>query len=292
MSKSNRFCFTINNYDEVHFELFGTDLSNKLKYWIGGKEVGENGTPHLQCYAEFDHGQRLRCTAAKARLVEIGFPNSLHIEIAKGNAAQNIAYCSKDNNFKEGGQRPVGRGKRTDLDDVCDLIANGSNLHDIALSHPTAVVKFSNGIQRLMSLRLPKRFFKTQVIWLYGPTGTGKSRYAWDAAPEAYMKSSSHKWWDGYTGQDVVIVDDYRPSTHLPFNFVLNLFDRYPLSVEFKGGMIEFCSKTIYVTSPFSPEQTCQQLEWIGEEMRDQFLRRIDQVKHFSAENPWIPPQN
>lgn len=291
MSKSNRFCFTLNNYQDIHYALFTNGPIEQIKYFVVGKEVGEQGTPHLQGYVEFNNRDQLRITAAKQRLVRIGLPDSIHVEIARGNAQQNITYCTKDGQFVEGGDRPKGQGKRTDLDDVADAINNGSSLIEIANQFPTSFIKFSNGIQRLLNLKNSRRFFKTEVIWLYGPTGTGKSRYAWTAEPEAYMKSSSHKWWDGYTGQDVVIVDDYRPSAHLPFNFMLNLFDRYPLSVEVKGATVEFISKTIYVTSPYSPSQTCEDLEWIKEEMKDQFLRRIDKIIHFSRENPWNPPQ-
>lgn len=290
MSKTNRFCFTLNNYEEIHYALFSTDLSNRLKYWICGKEVGDNGTPHLQGYVEFPNNDKLRCTAAKTRLCALGLPDSIHIEPAKGTGLQNITYCSKDGTFVEGGTRPKGQGKRTDLDNVCDLVNEGKTLMEIANEYPSQIVKHSGGIQKLINLKNPRRFFKTEVVWLYGPTGTGKSRYAWTAAPEAYMKSSSHKWWDGYIGQDVVIVDDFRPSSALPFSFILNLFDRYPLSVEIKGCMVEFISKKIFVTSPFSPSQICDNLEWIGQEMKDQLLRRVDQIIHFSRENPWNPP--
>lgn len=291
MSKTNRFCFTLNNYEELHYALFSNGAIDGIKYFIVGKEVGEQGTPHLQGYVEFPNNDKLRISAAKSRLERIGLPNTIHIEPAKGTAQQNITYCSKDGTFVEGGERPKGQGKRTDLDDVCDKINSGSSLNEIANEFPVSFIKYSTGIQKLMNLKNSRRFFKTEVIWLYGSTGTGKSRFAWTAAPEAYMKCSSHKWWDGYTGQDVVIVDDYRPSAHLPFHFMLNLMDRYPLSVEVKGATVEFISKKIYITSPYSPQEVCENLEWVKEEMKDQFLRRIDEVRHFSAENPWNPPQ-
>ena len=285
MSKTNRFALTINNYLPVHELLSKSDLSNSLKYWIFGREVGESGTPHLQGYIEFHNNQKLRITAAKQRLVDLGFPESIHLEPAKGTGIQNVTYCSKGGDFWQGGVAPKGQGKRTDLDNVCDLINSGSSLSDIAEQYPSQVIKFGQGITRLIQMKVERRFFKTEIFWLWGPTGSGKSRYAWDAAPTAYMKSSSHKWWDGYLGQETVILDDYRPSKEMPFNLILNLFDRYPLSVEIKGGMMEFTSKVIYVTSPFSPNQICDNYEWIGTEMRDQLLRRIDHVIQFPRLN-------
>lgn len=276
MSKSNRFCFTKNNYTEFEVRLLDDDsVYSKFKYLIFGKEVGESGTPHLQGYLEFDHGTRLRVSAAVKRLEGLGL-RGFHVEIAKGTAAQNITYCSKDNEFIEHGDRPKGQGKRTDLDVVCEDIAGGASIRDVINRYPSQFVKFGNGLEKIIQFHQPRRFFKTEVFWLWGPTGSGKSRWAWDQCPDAYMKCSTHKWWSGYFGHQEVIMDDYRPSREMPFDFMLLLMDRYPLSVETKGGMAEFVAKKIYVTSPFSPEEICNHLEWIGTEKREQFLRRID----------------
>lgn len=280
MSKTNRFCFTRNNYTPLHVEILKTDLTNVFKYWCFGKEVGECGTPHLQGYFEFPNNTKLRVTAAQKRLIDIGLEGCA-IFPARGTADQNIAYCSKENDFFEGGTRPVGMGKRTDLDNVCKLISEGQSLSEIADIYPAQIVKYHQGLQKLICLKTSKRNFKTEIFWLWGPTGSGKSRYAWEQDPSSYMKTSDHKWWDGYMGQDVVIMDDFRPSKNLPFHFILNLFDRYPLSVEVKGGMVEFVSKTIYVTSPYSPTQICDHLDWIGSEERGQLLRRIDHIIQF-----------
>jgi hypothetical protein len=281
MSKSNRFCFTKNNYTEFDVRLLDDDsVYSKFKYLIFGKEVGENGTPHLQGYVEFENSCKLRITAAKARFEGLGL-RGYHLEVAKGSAAQNITYCSKDNDFIEHGERPKGQGKRTDLDVVCEEIKGGASMYDIADRYPSQFVKFGNGLEKLIQIRTKRRFFKTEVWWLWGPTGTGKSRWAWDQCPDAYMKCSTHKWWSGYFGQEEVIMDDYRPCREMPFDFMLLLMDRYPLSVETKGGMAEFTAKKIYVTSPFSPEAICNHLEWIGTEKKEQFLRRIDHVIEF-----------
>lgn len=280
MSKTTRFCFTKNNYTELHVDILKSDLSSTFKYWCFGIEVGESGTPHLQGYFEFPNKNPLRISGAQNKLNAIGL-QGCHIEPAKGTAEQNITYCSKDGSFFEGGERPRGQGKRSDLDSVCELIKSGANMTEVANQFPSQVVKFHTGLQFLMNVTTTPRRFKTEVWWLWGPTGSGKSRYAWDQYPSSYMKECSHKWWDGYTGQDVVIMDDFRPSKELPFSFILNLFDRYPLSVQVKGGMAQFVSKTIYVTTPLSPEDTCNHLEWLGPEQKEQFLRRIDHTVRF-----------
>jgi len=294
MSKSNRFCFTLNNYTDIEYSILTQDLIlNTVKYIIVGKEVGEQGTPHLQGYFEFENNQKQRITAAKAKLTHVGISDSIHLEIAKGTAQQNIAYCSKGGNFVELGQRPKGQGKRTDLDNAVDAIRNGSSISDLITDHGSQIVKYGKGLLLLQQMQQPKRFFKTEVYWLWGPPGSGKSRYAWETAPDAYAKNCSNKWWDGYENQEVVIMDDFRPSKEIPFSFILNLFDRYPLTVEVKGGMCTFNSKKIYVTTPMSPVQMCNQLDWIGDEKKEQLLRRIEhQIQFPQLAVMYLPKEN
>lgn len=280
MAKSNRFCLTKNNYNDLEDALWRTDLSQHFKYWVVGREVGDMGTPHLQGYIEFENNQKLRITGCKGRLELIGFAG-YHIEIAKGSAQQNITYCTKDNDFYEGGVRPQGQGKRTDLDIVCEAIKDGDSMHELIQKYPSQVVKFRNGLEFLIQAQQPKRQWKTEVYWLHGPTGSGKSRWAWSEEPTAYSKASNHKWWSGYIGQDSVIIDDFRPCKEMPFNFILNLFDRYPLSVETKGGMVEFVARKIYVTSPYSLEETLRDMGWLGMERADQLRRRVEHVIQF-----------
>lgn len=279
--KSSRFCFTANNYTELDLALLNSeDVYSKFKYICWGKEVGESGTPHLQGFFMFENKETKRFSAVKKLLEKLGF-HGWHIESCKGSPMQNVEYCSKQGDFTEYGERPKGQGKRTDLDDVCQAIKEGATMVDLIESHPAQVVKFHRGLEFLIQARSIRRSWKTEVWWLWGPTGSGKSRYAWAQCPEAYMKCSSHKWWSGYIGQDTVILDDYRPSKELPFNFMLNLMDRYPMSVETKGGMTEFIAKRIYVTCPYSPEVCLNHLEWIGTEQKEQFLRRIDHTIQF-----------
>ena len=98
MSKTRAYVFTINNpsiSDDLEIEL----LKDKVDYLCYGREVGDLGTYHYQGYCKFPHPvtlQRVSSLLGRA-----------HIERAKGNAQQNIDYCSKDGNFIEHGTRPT-----------------------------------------------------------------------------------------------------------------------------------------------------------------------------------------
>lgn len=62
-----------------------------------------------------------------------------------------------------------------------------------------------------------------------------------------YYKSTG-KWWDYYQHEDTVIWDDFRGCDYNLSEF-LKLLDRYPYKIEYKGGMCEFNSKSIILTS-------------------------------------------
>jgi len=88
--RSRRWCFTLNNYTNEEYDNIMSQMSHHS--YIIGKEVGEQGTPHLQGYLE--------CKNQVDFNVIKKINNRLHIEKAKGDKKQNIAYCSKEKDFK------------------------------------------------------------------------------------------------------------------------------------------------------------------------------------------------
>jgi len=271
--------FTLNNFTDGDVQWFQN--ATMFKYICFGQEVGESLTPHLQGYFEFKNGDKTSVSAVIKRLSEGGLLSRPHIEPAKGTAIQAITYCEKDGVFFEKGERPKGQGNRTDLDEACSILTNGGSIQELALKHPTSYVKYVRGLTALSTMMSGRREWKTEVWWLWGPTGSGKSRWAWETHPTAYSKAGNTKWWCGYTDQATAIIDDFRPNKEMPFNFILNLFDRYPLLLESKGGQVQCLFKTIIVTCPFSPDHVLEQLEWVGIEQGAQMMRRIDHVIQF-----------
>ena len=210
------------------------------------------------------------------------------MEPMRGTIQQSIDYCSKEETraldvceLSEYGERPAPtagvRGARTDWDAIRQACEEGKDLAAIAADFPQQAIVYSRGISALSSAYYGPRRTKTQVLWYYGSTGTGKSRKAFEDYPDAYVKMGDAKWWDGYSQQPCVIVDDYRPSL-CPFNELLRLLDRYPVRVEFKGGSIHFNSGTLIITTPRSPRVTWQSRT---EEDIAQLIRRIDEVRDF-----------
>lgn len=88
---SKYWCFTLNNYLEKDIIDLKNSFENICLKWIIGREVGEQGTPHLQGYIHL---------LKKGRPLEFkNFNKKIHWERCKGTENDNIIYCSKDKNF-------------------------------------------------------------------------------------------------------------------------------------------------------------------------------------------------
>lgn len=90
IAASKNWCFTLNNYSEKEIE----DIKNKFSAisakFIVAKEVGENGTPHLQGFLAMEK---------RGRPSELKLSKRIHWEKCKGSEEQNVKYCSKDGNI-------------------------------------------------------------------------------------------------------------------------------------------------------------------------------------------------
>lgn len=242
-SRSKYFCFTLNNYTaEDESRLASLDCS----YVIYGREVGEGGTPHLQGYVEF--ASRLRGAQVKALV-----SSRCHIEKRRGTGVQASDYCKKDGDFVERGSlSKVKQGSRKDLMLVKEAIDSGCSMSEIADDHFTSWVKYRKSFESYKFLKSPPIFRNADVFCLWGEPGTGKTRFVYENEHDLYICSDpSLKWFDGYGGEEAVLIDDYNGEATT--SFLLRVLDKYPLMVPVKGGFIPWNPLRIYVTSNIPP---------------------------------------
>lgn len=97
--RSNRVCFTLNNYDFDDIRKIEeiTESSQDIIYLCAGLEEGQSGTPHIQGFIHINKNAR-EC-GIKFWQQYFGFSQKAHFANAKGTDEQNEKYCSKDGPF-------------------------------------------------------------------------------------------------------------------------------------------------------------------------------------------------
>lgn len=262
-------CFTDFDVDEAHREAIHS--YDKAKYVITGLEVcPTTGKQHLQGYAELS--EKVALTTLKVLMPQA------HFEERKGSADAAITYCKKEGSFRETGERKK-PGKRSDIEIVKDMIKQGNGM--------ASIIETTNSYQALSFAikALPyyetKRTWVPTVHWFWGPSGTGKTRTAVEQAsanwPRYHIQKAASGWWQGYDAEPAVIIDEVRAGSALNFVELLALLDRYPHTVECKGGSRQFLAREIWLTSPFHPEHMYSR----GDEEIRQLIRRITEIRHF-----------
>lgn len=142
-----RWVFTLNNptveeVDEVR-EAFQAPF---ITYGVFGREVGANGTPHLQGFFILSRSQRLSYVRRRVNA-------RAHYECAVGTSFQAASYCKKDGDYEEVGEPPVDAGRRSDIDAFVEwgeqfISENGRapTSPEVAVERPREYLRFPRAV--------------------------------------------------------------------------------------------------------------------------------------------------
>lgn len=227
------------------------DLLPISKYIIA-MENHKDGTPHIHAYLELEKKKKITKT------------NYLDLDGNHGN------YQTAKNKWKVRKYVMKSGDYITDIEDLdtklkakeskrkyiaSDLLEGRKTLEEAVRENPELLFGYTKLKQDLNNFKLDtQKMEDTERInyWIYGAPGIGKSQWAKRNFPGAFRKSCN-KWWDGYTGQEYVILDDM--DTDKLGHYLKIWGDNYACDGEVKGGTLPLKYKQMVITSNYKISQ-------------------------------------
>jgi len=189
------------------------------------------------------------------------------------------------------------QGKRTDLKKIVEMLNDGASEQDIRQEYPLQYLlmrgKIRDYIQSLKEEEFKDiRRLNLEVTYIFGDTGTGKTRYVLDKYGDKnvfrmtrYGKREDEEKFDGYTGQDVIIFEEFR--SRISISNMLNYLDVYGVSLPARYGDKTACYTKAYIISNWQLEQQYKNIQQEYPETWKAFLRRIHYIwEHDKQKEP------
>ena len=191
-------------------------------------------------------------------------------------------YCKKDGNFVEKGaystKQQQGKSEK-DRYEKAWAMAKSGDLEaidaDIRVRCYGTLKRIYND-ERLDSKNLKDLEGPMEHEWYFGEGGTGKTMVARKENPGAFIKSCN-KWWDGYKGEEVVIVEDFDIRHECLTHHMKIWCDRWIFPAEVKGASFKIRPRKIIVTSNYKMEDI-----WKNDAQALQALTRRYKVREFT----------
>ncbi len=118
-----------------------------------------------------------------------------------------------------------------------------------------------------------------------GPPGTGKSYAAVagrTAADTFIMRKNGpdgRPYWDGYTGQPRIVIEEF--AGWLPLPTLLGVTDTYAMSLDCRGTTVPLVATEIILTTNIWWERFYASKQWVDAH-RAAFRRRVHELRHYA----------
>ena len=258
-------------------------VDKHMRYLCYAPEYTSTGKFHWQAYIVWKSQKTI---TASAKYLKKQSGEAVNHEISNGSAQDNKTYCkgpyvkgdkTKPVNpgFVEFGEMPS-QGARKDLIELKKSIVEGKSVDDITMENPVMYHQYGRTLQKIedIVLRSKHRTEMTKCDWLVGTTGVGKSHKAFEGYdPKThYVWKDDNGWQDGYVGQKIVIINDFRGG--IKYNEMLQLIDKWPHCVRRRcREPAPFLAEKIIITSSLTPQECYSGL--CERDNIDQLLRRV-----------------
>lgn len=270
-----------------------------VEYWCMGDEIATTtGTYHTHVFI-YSH------SPVQFNTVKNVFPPA-HIENAYGTAEENRTYILKggkwatsekaestvEGTFEEYGTMPSEKQEKAPtMTLVMEMIENGAANAEIIRKFPSLAFK-SNDLDVLRQTFRKEKYMsenrKVTVSFLYGATGTGKTRGIYERHPAGDVcRITSYRsggaYFDAYDGQSVLVLEEFQGQ--IPVAELLTMLDIYPLMLPARYADRVACYTRVYITSNKSLPEIYGN-EFIASQHRTwmALLRRIDEIIEYSED--------
>ena len=294
--QARKWQLTINNpaekgLDHEHIK----EALSKLKptvYWCMADERGiEEETPHTHIY--------IACSSpVRFSTLQNLFGGAAHIESAKGTSQQNREYIAKEgkwendeksgtkieHSFEEWGEMPNEIRGGSVEGEIISRIQDGATNAEILLDFP----HYLRGLrdveyvrQTLRAEEYRDKWRELEVIYIFGVTGIGKTRYVMDGYgySSVYQVNNYKHPFDGYAGESVMLFDEF--NSNFRIQDMNNYLDGYPLTLPARYSNKQACYERVFIISNLDLREQYHYERIYQRSIWDAFIRRIHKVIHF-----------
>ena len=222
-----------------------------------------------------------------------------HIDKCFGTNQENRDYVFKegkwledekaDTNIREShyehGEMPIEeQGKRNDLAMLQKMISNGYSTYQIVSEYPQFAFRI-NEIKNLRNIHKENEyrdeFRKLKVLYIWGPTGKGKTRYVMEKygyGNVARITDYAHPF-DTYDYEDVMLFEEFRDD--IPIKDMLKYLDGYPLTLPCRFANKQAAYTKVYIISNIPIEQQYIETQRNERNTYEALIRRINTYIEF-----------
>ena len=218
-----------------------------VKEYLIATELHEDGGRHLHCFFKFTRGVTHR--RAMTEFDVLGHHGNYQ---PTKSCKDVICYCIKEGDYianfdVEKYKQKKGKVTSETLQTYSAIEALDAGIINV---NQLRNYNYARGEALQPTGREPRCGF-----WFWGEPGVGKSWYAHhDVCEPSQIFVKNHlKWWDGYNGEEYVIIDDLGRS-FTDWDEFKQWSDTYPIRGQIKGGVVALRYEKIIVTSNYSPD--------------------------------------
>ena len=258
---------------------------------MADEKGNEEETPHTHIFIAFSSAVRF---STLKNLFE-----SAHIERANGTSQENRDYIAKEGkwkdsdksettiegSFEEWGEMPTERQAFGNAEaEIIERIKNGASNAEILIEFPYYLrgmrdVEYVR--QTLRAEEYREKWRNLEVTYIWGRTGTGKTRSVMDhyGYSNVYSVNNYKHPFDGYSGESVMLFDEFNSSFRiLDMN---NYLDGYPVALPARYSNKQACYERVFIISNLDLHYQYPFHRINERSMWDAFIRRIHKVMRF-----------